>query len=328
MLLKGLILAVLALLACIEKLGWIMNTLAVERDWVRVPRFGLEHEVDCCPLGRCDRGSGDKWFYSSRLQTLTANLMTSIKMPQISALTQVHHPGLNSQMRRIDLFCKLMGPLVISLVDGLATDIAISCTFGLSVVSVGIEYFAISQVFGIVRPLRPALILRSGLLSGIFPPIPSYHKPQKYFELWGFEPPNNKSASEPSNDVISRDFCRDYVVLPPQRFSTINGSQLFISHSPLICWANGHVPAVSRIHLNTNRNHEDCIGGIRDVSYLGGTCTDDENWCSKDRPVVDQLADFLHRCSSHTLFDDPAAIHCCRRVDCRSDWKPHRALGI
>ena len=49
-------------------------------------------------------------------------------------------------MRRIDLFCKLIGPLVMSLVDGFGTHIAIMCTFGLSIVSVGVEYFAIYQV--------------------------------------------------------------------------------------------------------------------------------------------------------------------------------------
>jgi solute carrier family 40 (iron-regulated transporter), member 1 len=52
-------------------------------------------------------------------------------------------------MRRIDLFCKLIGPLAISVIDGLATEIAILVTFGLSVISVGIEYFAIAQVSGI-----------------------------------------------------------------------------------------------------------------------------------------------------------------------------------
>lgn len=49
-------------------------------------------------------------------------------------------------MRRIDLFCKLIGPLVISLIDGFATKVAILATLWLSVVSVGIEYFSIAQV--------------------------------------------------------------------------------------------------------------------------------------------------------------------------------------
>lgn len=53
---------------------------------------------------------------------------------------------LNSQMRRIDLFCKLIGPLVISIIDGLATQIALLVTLGLTLVSVGIEYLAIAQV--------------------------------------------------------------------------------------------------------------------------------------------------------------------------------------
>ena len=57
------------------------------------------------------------------------------------------YTALNSQMRRIDLFCKLIGPLAISLIDGFATKIAVLVTFGLSVVSVGIEYLAIAQVF-------------------------------------------------------------------------------------------------------------------------------------------------------------------------------------
>jgi solute carrier family 40 (iron-regulated transporter), member 1 len=51
-------------------------------------------------------------------------------------------------MRRIDLLCKLMGPLAISLIDGFSTKLAILVTLGLSVVSIGVEYFAIAQVIG------------------------------------------------------------------------------------------------------------------------------------------------------------------------------------
>jgi solute carrier family 40 (iron-regulated transporter), member 1 len=49
-------------------------------------------------------------------------------------------------MRRIDLLCKLTGPLAISLIDGFSTKLAIMVTLGLSMVSVGVEYFAIAQV--------------------------------------------------------------------------------------------------------------------------------------------------------------------------------------
>lgn len=64
-------------------------------------------------------------------------------------------------MRRIDLFCKLLGPLLISLIDGFATKIAIFVTFGLSVVSVGIEYLAIAQVISYSGEQTFLLIMRN-----------------------------------------------------------------------------------------------------------------------------------------------------------------------
>jgi len=57
--------------------------------------------------------------------------------------------ALNARMRRIDLFCKLAGPLFIALIDGASTKIAIFITLGINALSVPIEYFAIAQV-GIV----------------------------------------------------------------------------------------------------------------------------------------------------------------------------------
>lgn len=49
-------------------------------------------------------------------------------------------------MRRIDLICKLLAPVFISLVDSLSTKIAIWVVFGVNTVSVLIEYMAIAQV--------------------------------------------------------------------------------------------------------------------------------------------------------------------------------------
>jgi hypothetical protein len=49
-------------------------------------------------------------------------------------------------MRRIDLFCKLIGPLAISLVDGISTTIAILVTLGLNLASVMVEYYTIAKV--------------------------------------------------------------------------------------------------------------------------------------------------------------------------------------
>jgi len=60
---------------------------------------------------------------------------------------------INARMRRIDLFCKLVGPLVISLIDGASTKIAILITLGMSIVSVFVEYFCIAHVYVLVPNL-------------------------------------------------------------------------------------------------------------------------------------------------------------------------------
>ena len=54
--------------------------------------------------------------------------------------------ALNARMRRIDLICKLAGPLFIALIDGASTKLAIFITIGINALSVPIEYFAIAQV--------------------------------------------------------------------------------------------------------------------------------------------------------------------------------------
>lgn len=68
---------------------------------------------------------------------------------------------LNASMRRIDLFCKLIGPLFISFVDSYSTRVAIWTVFGLNMASVLIEYMAIAQVYRSVPALKraaPALL--------------------------------------------------------------------------------------------------------------------------------------------------------------------------
>jgi solute carrier family 40 (iron-regulated transporter), member 1 len=95
------------LLACIEKLCAIMNTVSVERDWVIV-----------------------------------------IAQKNEAVLQQM-----NSQMRRIDLFCKLISPLIIALLDGASTEIAILVTFGVNTVSMMLEYGMIAKVYKAVPAL-------------------------------------------------------------------------------------------------------------------------------------------------------------------------------
>ncbi|CAI0644172.1 unnamed protein product [Colletotrichum noveboracense] len=52
---------------------------------------------------------------------------------------------LNARIRRIDLFCKLIGPLAISLIDGASTTIAIWVTLAMTLLSVVTEYLCIAR---------------------------------------------------------------------------------------------------------------------------------------------------------------------------------------
>lgn len=69
-------------------------------------------------------------------------------LPMLVTMLANYYPflELNARMRRIDLLCKLAGPLFIALIDGASTAIAIWVTLGLNSVSLPIEYFAIAQV--------------------------------------------------------------------------------------------------------------------------------------------------------------------------------------
>ncbi|KAK4557007.1 hypothetical protein LTR86_005988 [Recurvomyces mirabilis] len=52
---------------------------------------------------------------------------------------------LNARMRRIDLICKLAGPLFIALIDGASTTVAIWLLLGLNAMCLPIEFLAIAQ---------------------------------------------------------------------------------------------------------------------------------------------------------------------------------------
>ncbi|KAH8890403.1 hypothetical protein GQ53DRAFT_721636 [Thozetella sp. PMI_491] len=105
---KAAALVLLTLLACIEKLASITNSVSVERDWVVV-------------VAREDRAA---------MKTL------------------------NAQMRRIDLLCKLFGPLFIALIDTASTSAAVVVNFALNVSSVAVEYYAIARVYYDVPSLQ------------------------------------------------------------------------------------------------------------------------------------------------------------------------------
>ncbi|TFK68075.1 hypothetical protein BDN72DRAFT_842291 [Pluteus cervinus] len=75
---------------------------------------------------------------------------------------------LNSQMRRIDLFCKLLGPLAISLIHSTSMRTAVLVVFGTNLISASIEYANIERVYRSVPALqlpRPTRAIEESLPS-------------------------------------------------------------------------------------------------------------------------------------------------------------------
>ncbi|KAL8742446.1 MAG: hypothetical protein Q9190_005069 [Brigantiaea leucoxantha] len=95
------------LLACVEKVFSIINTVSMERDWVVV--IAAKSESVLCQM--------------------------------------------NSQMRRIDLCCKLLSPLTVAVLDGISTKTAILVTLGCNSVSILAEYILIARLYDAVPAL-------------------------------------------------------------------------------------------------------------------------------------------------------------------------------
>lgn len=123
-------LATLSVLACVEKLAAAMNTIAVERDWVVV--IANDDEI---------------FLRSESALPIAIHNIRNIRAESNLA-------AMNSQMRRIDLFCKLVGPLAISLVDSWSSKMAILVTGTMTVISILIEYFAIARVHSGIPALQ------------------------------------------------------------------------------------------------------------------------------------------------------------------------------
>jgi solute carrier family 40 (iron-regulated transporter), member 1 len=103
-------------MACIEKLAAIMNLVSVERDWVIVVARSDTTALRSMLLLNC--------------HVYVSNILIAM----------------NSQMRRIDLVCKLLGPFFIGILDGVSTETAILVNLAMNCTSVVVEYFTIAKV--------------------------------------------------------------------------------------------------------------------------------------------------------------------------------------
>ncbi|KAE8145485.1 Ferroporti-1 [Aspergillus avenaceus] len=93
----------------------------------------------------------------------------------VSDALQIPRQDLNASMRRIDLFCKLIAPVVISLVDSFSTKVAIWTVLGVNTASMIIEYVAIAQVYERIPQLKRPEEQSSSL-------NPASHTPVQYLK--------------------------------------------------------------------------------------------------------------------------------------------------
>ncbi|UQC84187.1 iron transporter [Colletotrichum lupini] len=104
------------------------------------------------PLGDCGRSAllallslmacAEKLYSIVNMVSVEKDWVVIIAKGDIEALAV-----LNAQMRRIDLLCKLLGPLFIALIDGLSTKAAIIVNFSMNTASVAVEYYAIAKIY-------------------------------------------------------------------------------------------------------------------------------------------------------------------------------------
>ncbi|KAL2135137.1 hypothetical protein VTI74DRAFT_9568 [Chaetomium olivicolor] len=80
---------------------------------------------------------------------------------------------MNARMRRIDLFCKLLGPLTVALIAAASVPAAVYSTLGMNLAAVLVEYLCIETVFCRVPTLR-----RSARPSTPQPPEGGTHQEQ------------------------------------------------------------------------------------------------------------------------------------------------------
>ena len=87
----------------------------------------------------------------------------------VSENSQISLEVLNSQMRRIDLICKVLGPLVIAVVDAKSLQLAIEVIFGMNVISLLIEYIAIAGVYESIPALQCKHLVSNDAEGPVFP---------------------------------------------------------------------------------------------------------------------------------------------------------------
>lgn len=93
-------------------------------------------------------------------------------------------------MRRIDLGCKLIGPLFIAFIETVSTETAILANLGMNICSVVVEYFSIARVWFFQH-------IHTCLAFSAYIEDPSHSVLQVYYEVPELQGPKRLASSNP-----------------------------------------------------------------------------------------------------------------------------------
>jgi hypothetical protein len=209
---------------------------------------------------------------------------------------------MNSQMRRIDLVCKLIGPFIIGLVDGLSTKAAVIVNLGMNITSIPLEYMCIAQVC-------PILVSRN--MQGLTHTLglhPSSGTPESTCvgELEHYRTEQSECFAD------GQECCRIYALESRARHEVIFQARCLpaficmcstILYRSFLFWSNGYVLVVCWLHLSPGGHCKNFFRVLRSSCNLGWAVACGQDWPYPSWSLVCKLASRLSPFGREPLLD-------------------------
>lgn len=200
---------------------------------------------------------------------------------------------LNAQMRRIDLLCKLVGPLLIAFFDGLSTRLAIQVNLGMNVISIPLEYFAIAVVslfYHFNYSSRLTYIQGLQTTSG-FASTQGTHTVSRSLEPFLTPKLHQEIDREPHCMVEAT-----RGIFQESRLPSILCHIYALLHCPRVCRSDGDLSHLGGLQLHVRRHRQNCVCYIRNGRNVDCSSRHVQNRPYTLRCLVFDLADTLLSC--------------------------------
>ena len=194
-------------------------------------------------------------------------------------------------MRRIDLACKLLGPLSIALIDGFSPRLALLIIFITNLMSVFIEYMAIAQVCSLLETAIIPSHIHPGLSNDPHPRL----LPAQYSVSSNLLPhPTQQLSIPPLIHLLQIHPPTPLIVHPPPRLPPLPIPLPPLLHRPLLLRPNDHLPPLrtrykaqqaSNLLHHSYRSPTNTSSYIRDTSDMAGSSYYEETRAYPNRSV-------------------------------------------